>query len=290
MNTSPFNPDMVCLLQHWIDERERCRQQHDAKPQPPRPWTNDPVLQRYSFCNVRRMDDKVSRWLMNKWYVNAAPYTALVVQATIARLINWPATLAHFLAPVRERWTASDETRLTAVLEKLWNMKGRDNVFGNAYLVVGTEFGQQGGKVAAVPRIVTRAAAVAPAVAALRMMERQHAELCKVRGLGSFLAGQIVADLRHLRGAHWAVDRMVWAPIGPGSARGMARLLGRPVRPGSVRAPAFVPLLARLRDELRLPPNVEAMDLQNCLCEFDKYCRAVVDGRRPHRLYRGGVQ
>jgi hypothetical protein len=123
-------------------------------------------------------------------------------------------------------------------------------------------------------------------------MEMQHAALRQVSGYGSFLAGQVIADLRHLRGAAWARDRMQWAPVGPGSARGMRRLMGQDAdAKTSMRQAAFGPLLRELMDVVSIPSTCasrfEAMDLQNCLCEFDKYCRAMLDGHRPHRLYRG---
>ena len=68
----------------------------------------------------------------------------------------------------------------------------------------------------------------------------------------------------------------------------MQRLLGLPLSK-SMRQDVFLPMLRKLRKEIHVPSSVdgrlEAMDLQNCLCEFDKYCRAVHDGGRPRRLY-----
>ena len=46
-------------LVYFITEREAIRLKKEAGE--PKPWTSDPILQQYRFCNVRRMDDKVSK-------------------------------------------------------------------------------------------------------------------------------------------------------------------------------------------------------------------------------------
>lgn len=284
---STFIPKQVHLLQHWITERERIREQHDARPQPPRPWTRDAVLDKYSFCNVVRMDDRVSKWLFKNWYVHAAPAHMLLVQATLARLINEPRTLATFDPPVIS-WDKANEEWLMGHLHRL--MGQGLPVFTSAYLVIGTEFGRAGGKCAAIPRIVTRVAEQHVRIITDygHSMRAMHTALMGIKGLGSFLAGQIVADMRHLRPARYSPDRMVWAPKGPGSIRGMSRLVNGTPRGFRIGSEAFQDRLEDLRKLLTLPKRAEAMDLQNCLCEFDKYSRAVTDGHRPRRLYRRG--
>ena len=32
-----------------------------------RPWTSDPFLQHYRFCNIRREDDRTTRWIAEHW-------------------------------------------------------------------------------------------------------------------------------------------------------------------------------------------------------------------------------
>src|SRR5262245_50253718 len=52
-------------LLDFIQEREaiRCRRAAGAAP----PWTADPTLQTWSFTNVRREDDRVTRWVATNW-------------------------------------------------------------------------------------------------------------------------------------------------------------------------------------------------------------------------------
>lgn len=286
MKNHMFMPKMLARLEYWMAEREKIRILKDAGK--PAPYTTDPVLDRYRFCNVVRMDDRVSRWLFRKWYDSRLDWRTATVQATVARLINEPRTLSCFPPPsVWNGWNS--ESTLSAMLRQL--EQGKElAVYGNAYLVVGTEFTD--GKHNAIPRIVSRVAKRMNDLKEARIkyttMQGLHEDLVDhVHGIGSFLAGQIVADVRHLCPGQFD-DMHTWAPIGPGSARGMARLLGREPRRSGMTQRTFLPLLRELLHVVKQPRSVhnrlEAMDLQNCLCEFDKFCR-VDEGRRPRRLY-----
>jgi len=112
-------------------------------------------------------------------------------------------------------------------------------------------------------------------------------------GIGSFLAGQIVADLAHLPSGRAWPDAATWAPLGPGSARGINRLRGIP-KDKAVTQNDFECLLHELISALR--PRIagiwedrqlQAMDVQNCLCEFDKYRRLQLGEGKVRARYNG---
>lgn len=116
-----------------------------------------------------------------------------------------------------------------------------EKVFTGAYVVPGVP-GQS--KPHSVCQLVTAVAAAAPQVMSATM-RGTWAALTLFDGLGSFLAGQVVADIAHLPcGRSWS-DSGNWAPVGPGSARGINRLLGRP-KDKSVTQLEFEHLLAVL--------------------------------------------
>ena len=48
-------------LFYWVAERERIRVRKESGQ--PFPWTDDPILATYRFCNVRREDDRVTIWV-----------------------------------------------------------------------------------------------------------------------------------------------------------------------------------------------------------------------------------
>jgi hypothetical protein len=136
-----------------------------------------------------------------------------------------------------------------------------------------------------------------PELVDIHSMERTHKNLMRVKGIGSFMAGQIVADLRHVQQGAWA-DRHTWAPLGPGSRRGMAWLEGWD---GTTDLPSmpqahFNEQIARLSDffygdaklnAIMTDRQLEAHDLQNCLCEFDKFMRLETGTGRAKNQYPG---
>jgi hypothetical protein len=116
--------------------------------------------------------------------------------------------------------------------------------------------------------------------------------LQEIEGVGSFLAGQIVADLKNTKGhALWSSkDRSTFVVPGPGSIRGLSWIfLGGPK---GVTEATFHHYFNNLRQWVddHWPPGVEPVDnqdLQNCLCEYDKYCRVATETGKSKRNYNG---
>ena len=46
---------------YWIEEREKIRILKEVDKRPP-PWTEDPILRVFKFCQVFREDDRTTRW------------------------------------------------------------------------------------------------------------------------------------------------------------------------------------------------------------------------------------
>lgn len=269
-----FSKAALKTLAYWIIERDSIREKKLNGL--PKPWTKDPLLRDHRWCNVRRMDDKVSMWLSLNWYSfgKMTAHNALVA-AALARMINWPDSLS---AITRGRPFSGFNYDIT--LNRLQARKAQGHkIFTGAYIINGAAGGD---KIVQVLRTILDIHRWQTTIVDTKSMEATWAALLKWKfgGIGSFIAGQIVADLRWaVRGA-WA-DRYRWAPIGPGSRRGMRRMLGMPAQ-GPMLQSQFNKLLPQLWDELMKHRGAsevfetrwcEAMDLQNCICEFDKYMR-----------------
>jgi hypothetical protein len=98
-------------------------------------------------------------------------------------------------------------------------------------------------------------------------------------GWGPFMAYQVVVDMRWTRYLRDAPDIQTWAALGPGSRRGLNRLHGRPVAAPLSQAQGLAEML-ELRELLKTPDALapwvslpDLSDVQNCLCETDKYLR-----------------
>jgi len=122
-------------------------------------------------------------------------------------------------------------------------------------------------------------------------MEETAEALLPYAGFSTFIAGQVVADLRWALSGAWK-DRMTWAPIGPGSKRGMNRLYSNQ-KDAKISKEDFYEKFKEIMNwvSMSLDPNLfsklEAMDIQNCLCEFDKYERTLWNEGRPKQKYPG---
>jgi len=109
--------------------------------------------------------------------------------------------------------------------------------------------------------------------------------------MGGFYAGQVVADLKYAQ-LQGAPDWWTFAVSGPGSRRGLDRVLGRTPRKYWAEA-AWYTEFRQLCDDVREPIrqatglNLHAQDIQGCLCEYDKLCRLRNgEGERSVRRYK----
>lgn len=116
--------------------------------------------------------------------------------------------------------------------------------------------------------------------------------------LGSFMAYEIVTDLRHTYLLSGAPDIMTWANLGPGAIRGLLRLTGEFVpgpADGSYRAPhnaseLMLALLAITQSHFAKDnrfPKFELRDIEHSLCEVDKYIRVLNGEGQAKRQFDG---
>ncbi len=247
-------------------------------------WTQDPILKAYRFCNVRREDDRVTRWIADNWRQPNKLDNDLWFAMVVARFINWPDTLVEIGYPVP--WTPK---HFLEIME--WIKAAGRKMYTGAYMVRAdrehkNKFEYQE-KVVFTPMWEARK----------RLRPREgdtlnsyHMLLGQFHGLGSFMAAQVVADLKYVQPLLSASDWLTFAASGPGSRRGLNRVLSRPVD-SSWTEEDWRAELGRLAERMR--PLFEAagiemvhnQDLQNCLCEFDKYERVRLGEGRPRARF-----
>jgi len=121
-------------------------------------------------------------------------------------------------------------------------------------------------------------------------LESAHAQLMKVEGLASFLAAQVVADLKNTNGHNLenAVDWRTFSAPGPGSLRGLEWFWEEKVtqRNYQDKIKQAMEIL-----EFELPDSILDIlcmqNLQNCFCEYDKFMRVTNGTGRSKRKYAG---
>ena len=288
MDTGYFVPERIEEWAYFINEREKVRVRKVGGEKPP--WTDDPVIASNRFCNIRRMDDKVSMWMLEHWYRKdgyVEPRTALIA-ALMARMINRTETLTYLTDGQRfSKWDYK------AFYARMYEIKATGvPVFTNAYIINGASGGPKIDQVlGAIDECYRSTDKLASNFIVANSMRSTAMCMHKLRGVGSFIAGQVVADLRWVLGDvdnGWWADRMDWAPPGPGSSRGMKYLLGvasaqdMAGRGRDLTEGQFIGALRELVKLAQKHPKVkpvfqarklEAHDIQNTLCELSKFIR-----------------
>lgn len=264
------------LFLYWQDEREIIRRAKEAGE--PKPWSSDDILNTYRFCNVKREDDKVTKWIAKNIRKPYEFVPTLPVMLAIARWTNNPETLQYLIHsqawPLDNTWT---ELKLEEAL-KAYKSFGK-KVYNPAYVIspCGTTDKD---------RFVARV--VSYVYANLNTMPRDSMAdvfiwLNSFYGWGQFMSYQVLVDLRHTRFLNQAPDRATFAAFGPGTTRGLNRLFGRPLdkKPNPLHLTVELSLLHEMNKI-----ELEASDICNCLCEFDKYMRARNGEGRPKQYYK----
>lgn len=246
-----------------------------------KPWTTDPIFQTYKFCNVRRMDDRVSRWLLQNWYTPNKNSKYMVLACVIARHLNNTEALDELGFPTNNN--------LESMLKRMRKFQDDGNkVFNGAYIIRACK--EYSNKLDMVFRQTCKNFVDTPLEVDTSSIQVTTERLMEYHNIGSFMAGQISADLRWGLDGDWS-DKNTWAPMGPGSKRGMNRFHSRELK-YNLKQEQFLEELMEVSDLLQkelptISSKLEAIDVQNCFCEFDKYERTLLEGRRPKCLYPG---
>lgn len=266
----PINLDK---LVYWIREREQIRIKKEAGL--PKPWTKDEVFKRVYFCNVMRENDKVTKYI-RRMYSPYVGHPLFVHNIILSRFLNWPDTL-EFIG-YQDLWQPE------YVKYQLNKVKAKGKVWGNAYVV--TTHGLKMDKIDYLcDRVMLSIDKNLNPLFDTYSCEAAAGQLQTIEGISTFMAGQVVADLKNTEGhpLQDATDWCTFALPGPGSKRGMDWLMGEKVKESE-----WYPCLMALLDELRWEGFMLcAQDIQNCLCEFDKYMRVKNGTGRSKRRYDG---
>lgn len=267
----------------FITERELIRQRRVRGYEAP--WTDDPVLRRGYFCNVRREDDRVTRWITDNWVLPNRDDPDLWFAMTVARNINLPATLEELGYPVP--W---DPEKFVSVMRR--RKEAQEKQYNGAYMIRASK---THGQLKAIYQADKQFTPAWEDRVRLRPREGDTLEayfnvLIPEHGYGHFLAGQVIADTKQVGPLKNAEDWMTWCAPGPGSQQGLNALLGQDLKIIWKR-PAFLAAVNELQDYVNsrwdLTEKLCAQNIQNTLCEWSKYYKAKYRGVRFKRKYHG---
>ncbi|QRW15879.1 hypothetical protein RhiXN_03880 [Rhizoctonia solani] len=239
----------------------------------PPPWTEDPILRNHRFTNVSRTYDRATQFLINR-VINVGDQTheELFFRMVLFRLFNristyeylerrcGPLTIANFNIP---RWSAA--------LTRLQN-EG-NSLYTGAYQVNWPNFGAETANKPSHEKhfILIKHMLEDELPEKMRRYKRlkdAFESILLYPSCGQFNSYQLALDLNMLPEVNY--DQDTWAPVGPGSMRGLLKMFGPRDqhwrRLGvDTNQPIHGPGLC--------PPRIGLPEIEHGLCEVDKYSR-----------------
>jgi hypothetical protein len=249
----------------------------------PFPWTEDEILQTYSFCNVFRELDTVTIWIRENWREPYADHPNLPFAMAMARQINWTDTLAEIGFP--EEWNPEHAKNVMRARQ----LK-KEKVYTGAYMLTGTLGGPKIDQT--IDKILTPLYEDQPLIDN-NSLENTWREYLRYKGFAKFISYEVVTDLRHTKHLNQAKDIMTWANAGPGAKRGLNRIFERDIKTPLKNEQSNHEMMDLLDYSVEmLEPHVPALemrDIEHSLCEFDKYERTRLNQGRPRAKYHRPV-
>lgn len=271
-----------------------------------KPWTKDPFLSSYRFCNVYRQIDTVSLWIKENVIDKYEDTPYLWYLLAISRSINHVPTIKNILDA--RAWDDPDH-----MYKIMCDMKERgEQIFTGAYLV-NSVFQPYDGDVPRekhyymaylnLGKLYENRREVSPGMKI--SMESAVETLKTQRGYGPFVAYQIAVDLSY--SSKWlkdCEDMNTFNSPGPGTKRGLDRLFGGASKTTGFTKQKDAWYSEKIQELFQMFQKqkywkitsddpmtgfspVEMSNVSNCLCETDKILRLYLDEGRPRSRYQG---
>lgn len=256
------------------------------------PWTDDPILQNYKFCNSYRVNDRVSQYLLKNVIYNGKNYSRedMIFRILLFKLFNKESTW-ELLLDSFDDITLSNFSRekYSSVLE---NAISNDiKIYNDAYISCANKsFGydrKHDNHLALLEKIFFIDKAHLKIIRS-ETMEEAFQILKSYPLIGNFMAYQLVTDINYSEVVNWREDEFTVA--GPGSLRGIKKCF---IDKGNMSNEDIIRYMyehqeeefARLHLDFKRIGNrpLQLIDCQNIFCELDKYCREALPELKSNR-------
>lgn len=272
------------LYWYFASERQRIFERRVAGE--PWPWTSDPILKMFKFCNVFRAADRVSQYLVRDVAYHDEPCSPedrlfqIVAFRMFSKIESWRA-VREFLGhhpTLRELRDGS----FTKALEYAKQSSG--GLYTGAFILCAANaYGQPFKHLNHVElfRHMFLRDAIGQRLLATKSLREIYNALHGYPLMGDFMSYQITIDLNYSNLINFSENE--FTQVGPGALRGIKKVfesLGN-YTPNDV----VLWMVDRQEEEfarLGLPFNglwgrpLHAIDCQGLFCETDKYCREAV--------------
>lgn len=232
---------------------------------------------------MERERDTVTKWIHRNWLEPFCTSNDVIIAMVIARLVNFPETLAELGFP-EGGWSTQYYRHFLDTFAR--RREAGFKSWTSAYMITGGYSAGGDTKEVIIGRVISYADSNLHKDC-IRNGDTLAAAAYKLTspGIGPFLSAQIIADLKYSPLLNRARDWQTWCAPGPGSTMGLNFLHDR--EPAKViSGPHFIEEVGEVRKILEnAGVHLDAQNTQNCLCEFSKYVRAKYFGKRLKSRY-----
>ena len=256
------------------------------------PWTNDPILKTYKFCNSYRVNDRVSQYLLKNVIYNGKTYKDedILFRIILFKLFNKESTWELLLKEFKDITLSTfDMKEYSKVLTNAIN--NNIKIYNDAYISCATKaFGydrKHDNHLALLNKmfIIDK---VQDKILKCTNMEQAFKIIKSYPLIGNFMAYQLITDINYSNIVDWKEDEFTVA--GPGSLRGIKKCF---IDKGNLSNEDIIRYMynhqeeefKRLNLDFKTIGNrkLQLIDIQNIFCELDKYCREKVPSLKSNR-------
>ena len=247
----------------------------------PQPWTDDPILQRYKFCNVYRATDRVSQYLINEINTSTAAPDDLAFQITAFRTFSNIETWEALRATLGQTPTIADVASGGFIRALDTVKEARGGLYTGAFILCANKafgFDAKHHNHAALFNHMFVENHAAQRIRTANNLEQVVKLLESFPLMGPFMAYQTTIDLNYSTLINFSENDYTQA--GPGALRGIAKCFTDTGRYSNADI-IMMMVENQEREFARLGYEFEtlngrplhAIDCQGLFCETDKYCR-----------------
>ena len=256
------------------------------------PWTDDPILQEYKFCNSYRVNDRVSQFLLKNVIYNDKEYSKedMLFRIILFKLFNkedtWLLLLNEFGDITLKDF---DMKKYSKVLET-----AKENgivIYNDAYISCANKafnYDRKHDNHLALLDKMFKVDKVQNKLLNCKKMEEAFNILKRYPLIGNFMAYQLITDINYSDIVDWKENEFTVA--GPGSLRGIKKCF---INKGNMTNEDIIKYMYEHQDEefkrLKLDfkrignRELQLIDCQNIFCELDKYLRQAIPDLKSNR-------
>lgn len=278
------HPEAYRLYWYFASERQRAFEMRVSGELGP--WTDDPILQEYKFCNVFRAADRVSQYLISNVAYSAEPCSPddrvfqIVAFRTFSRIETWEA-----LRDALGRSPTLVDLESGAFGDALTHLRGGGGpIYTGAFILCATDAYGQGVKHlnhVELFRDMFLHRDLAGDVQRAESLREVYDLLHQFPLMGDFMSYQTAIDLNYSEFLNFSESE--FTKPGPGALRGIKKCF---ISLGDYTPSDIIQWMVEHQEQeferLGLPFNglwgrrLQAIDCQGLFCETDKYCRVAL--------------